>query len=203
MKNQISNLAALLMILFLIGCTAIHVPSTDDPNKKIKDALDLVLKQERPIPAEKLLHEAIEIFQKNGDSKGLAAAYRAYGVFFQSKAVNDMKEAYEGNGFLDKSVNFSDRYTKALEYFDKAESISEKAQDYNLLSNIAYNKAVNYQTTGDSANACQSHKASLEWNRKAHEKNPSMKFYIPGMGHVTFEKYRDFYIKYMKELGCD
>jgi hypothetical protein len=57
------------------------VPYTSDPERKLGWAKELYQNQNRPIPAERLIKEAIEIYQERGDQLGLAQAHRAYGVF--------------------------------------------------------------------------------------------------------------------------
>src|SRR6267378_1202521 len=76
-----------LSLLGFAGCAAFGVPATTDPAGKLRDATALFDRQDRPLPAERLIREALELYQKNGDQLGVAEAYRTYGFFFRSGSV--------------------------------------------------------------------------------------------------------------------
>jgi len=66
--------------LLFTGCSAAFVVATFDPYKKPGHASAL-LDVGRPLPAERLILEAIDIFQKKDDPQGLAFAYNEYAFF--------------------------------------------------------------------------------------------------------------------------
>src|SRR5207245_9573544 len=66
------------------ACGGAGVPYTRDSERKLGWARELYLNQHRPIPAERLIKEAIEICQERNDQLGLARAYSMYGRFLQS-----------------------------------------------------------------------------------------------------------------------
>ena len=179
-----------------------YVPATDDPNKKLDQAYELIQHQERPLPAEKLIRESIENFERENDLKGLAKAYWTYGVFFQSNAVNKLSQTYKKNGFLLNSATYENRYEIAIQFFNKAESIAKKDKDYEFLANISWNKASNYEMRGNLDQACKEYRRSLESNRKRNIENPDSDYFIPGTGYVSFKEYEQIFIEYMKSLDC-
>jgi len=116
--------------LFLVGCAAMGVFATSNPDVKLSDAEYLYMNKGRPLPAERLIFEAIEIYQKQNDSQGLGHAYRAYGDLLRSPIVaTKYDKIYREYGFRDKTVTFENRvakskeyYTKSLEYYQAAET---------------------------------------------------------------------------------
>ena len=123
MRIDILKIFLLVLSTALISCSAMGVPATSDPNKKLDYAYKLIQHQGRPLPAERLIREAIEIGSNEQNEKVLMKAYWTYGIFFRSKAVGDLKGLYEKDGFLDKTAKFENRFENSIAYFDKAESI--------------------------------------------------------------------------------
>src|SRR5437762_1713135 len=121
--KRISEVFGVLLMSFLVGCSAAMVPYTKDPQKKLANAKDLFDFQDRPLVAERLIGEAIVTFKKTNDDIGMADAYRLYGFFFQSEAVERWGHLYRKKGFLDKSATFEGRKNKALEYFEEARAL--------------------------------------------------------------------------------
>ena len=68
----------------LSGCAGVGVVSTSDPRTKLSDARYLYSHEGRPLIAERLIQEAIGIFQQTGDDVGLGEAYFDYAYFFLS-----------------------------------------------------------------------------------------------------------------------
>ena len=74
--QAIRNLSALaLVVLILSGCAAAGVPYTSDPAAKLADAAQLFDIQGRPLPAEKLIVEALDQYKDTNNQLGLAEAY--------------------------------------------------------------------------------------------------------------------------------
>ncbi len=77
----------LIISINSLGCAAAGVPITFNPAKKLWYAQTLFDENDRPLPAQYLIEEAIEIYKNRNDEIGLADAYRAYAFFLQSNAV--------------------------------------------------------------------------------------------------------------------
>ena len=104
---------------FLAACEAIGVPKTNDPAEKLKYSR-LLLRDDRPLPAERLIGESIEIYELRGDRGGLASAQYAYAWFLAGDAVETLEGWYRDNGFRDSPADFDSRRQEAVKYFQLA-----------------------------------------------------------------------------------
>src|SRR5581483_5592126 len=143
----------LILISLLCGCSAMFVPATKDPYIQIKQAGNL-LGIGRPLPAERLIREAADEFERKKDDQGMALAYRAYGSFFSSTAIVKWKNFYEKNGFLDKGVDYEHRFNKSNEYFKKAAGYYSTLKIYDALTNVYLNIGWNSAIIGLKDESC-------------------------------------------------
>lgn len=104
-----------VLLASLLGCAAVGVTSSDDPSKKLVDAGHLI-DQGRSLPAERLIHEAIEIYRERDDPHGLGYAFGLYAELLQSNAVNKAELSFMRDGFRDKTVTLSNRFEKSTAY---------------------------------------------------------------------------------------
>jgi tetratricopeptide (TPR) repeat protein len=162
MKRSLYLFIAFFALLLMAGCSAMLVPSTDDPAAKLKWAQELVENQGRPIPAEQLIREAIEIYQGQKNEIGLAMAYRVYGLFFKAPAIVRDQIFYKEHGFLDKSAHYETRLQTALEYFDKSRTLLESKTDIGMLANIYLQIGLTHQLMGQTDAACSAFDKSLK-----------------------------------------
>lgn len=187
----------ILTLISLAGCAAALVPYTGDPKQKIADAYWLFDEQLRALPAEKLIHEAIAIYQKNNNKVGLAEGYKAYAIFLRSDAVSTYRDRYEDNGFIDESVTFQNRFSKSMEYLRKSESIYQILGEYDDLTNTYLHMAFTSMAADDKINACKYYDKSVEANITFMSQNPDAQISLAG-----YKSYKD-YIKPLKdEAGC-
>src|SRR3989338_648543 len=98
----------------ITGCAAVGVPHTSNPDKKLRYAESLFNNEDRPLPAQDLIMEAIDKYKTNGDDVGLANAYRTYAFFLQSPAVGRWSKM----SFEDKTVTHENRFGKSVEYWE-------------------------------------------------------------------------------------
>lgn len=184
----------LIFILFINGCAAVGVPVTFNPEKKLWYAEALFDKNDRPLPAQNLIEEAIVINQDRNDEVGLADAYRMYAFFLQSPAVGRWSKMK----FFDKTVTQGNRYEKALEYWNRAVSLYEKNYAYDRASNCYFNiEKLYFLYFDDKVKACSYNTKSLQSYLKFKQENPNVKVETDGFG--SFE---DFIKAARKELGC-
>ena len=205
MKSLRNIFLMFFLIVFFMGCSAMFVGSTNDPHQKLTDAYGLLYNQNRPIPAEKLIQEAIEIFQKENDASGLAKGYATYGLFFNSPAVGHFSP-YKTKGFLDKTVQYDQRYQKALWYFDKAKEILKKEQDSELnmstLSMILFYEAETYLNMYKTDSACKRYKKHIIKFKEYVSKYPDMKKFR-NMSADSYEEYKIQMKYHMWRIGCE
>jgi tetratricopeptide (TPR) repeat protein len=196
----------LLACVTLIGaCTAVGVVSTGDPLTKLNDAAVLYGRKDRPLPAEKLIREAIAIYQREDDAHGLGIAYREYGDLLRSAAVINWESEYRRDGFLDRSINFDNRLEKANEFYRKAlDSLElgakqrESTGRYDALSNVYYNMAWAHLALGETSQVCEDFDHALGAYMENTRRNPAAKpMHSPAFGSAAEE------IAYRKrQAGC-
>ncbi len=180
---------AVATTLVLGGCAAVGVVATDDPRAKLADAVALFDHQDRPIPAERLIHEAISICSRSADRPCLADAFRAYGFFFRSPALTGKwSKTFQESGFLDKTATYASRYMKSVEYFEKAAEIYRDLGRHGALTNVLLNKGFSQVLASDTKAACISFDLSLEAHLENVRLNPGVRPTLP-QGYATYQEY--------------
>lgn len=129
-----------LCFFAILGCSAVGVPYTSDPAKKLWYAQNLVSELDRPLPAENLIKESYELCHTKypQDETCLATVYVTYAQFLESDAVRSWSGWYQKNGFWDKSVTVDNRFEKAIEYWHKAIRTFEKE---GMLVEVSYGQS--------------------------------------------------------------
>lgn len=175
--------------LSLVGCAGIGVFESSDPKVKLSDATYLFDKYDRPLIAERLIREAIEICQSKADQPCLADAYRTYGFFFRSPSIEGKwNKFFRENGFLDKSATFGDRYAKSIEYFEKAREIYARLERFDALTNVYLNMGFSYEFMGEPKLAYRAYDESSASNRENLRRNPDAHVELP-KGFATVDDY--------------
>ncbi len=177
-----------VMSSILAGCAAVGVPTTSDPIEKLKWASDLYDHQGRPLPAEGLIKEAIDICAKQNDQSCLGKANFEYGFFFRSPSIRDNEEIYRKHGFLDKTATFDNRLTKSKEYFQKSVEHYLNTTEYDSLTSAYLNLGFAYYFLGEHQNECEPYIKSLEYNARNIAANPNAHVVTPA-GFATFSEY--------------
>jgi tetratricopeptide (TPR) repeat protein len=201
-----ATVVLLTSVLFSIcGCAGFGVVSTSDPRAKLSDARHLYNNQGRPLIAERLIQEAIEIFQQKGDDVGLGEAYFDYAYFFLSPSIDKWEKVYREQGFRDKTATFDNRFSKADEYFAKSASSFEKARQtladqtrFDTLANADRLRGFAYQRLKNSAKACAAFDDSLASYRKYMSSADKPQLNLPS-GFTTYE---DFVGSLKQKAGC-
>ena len=175
----------------LSACTGVGIVASSDPHVKLNDAEYLFMKENRPVPAETLIQEAIVIFQKRDDPHGLGNAHREYGDLLRSQAVVNWEAAYRRSGFFDRSVTFDNRlakasehYTKALEYYRLAETQELAAGKYDELTNVYYNMAWSNLALGERDAACADFDRTLLAYHDNMQQNPNARPHGSKLGAI-------------------
>lgn len=192
------SVSALILGVIFLGCAAMGVPATSDPDKKIGDAYMLFDRQQRPLPAERLIREAIEIYQEKNNDLGLAEAYRAYGFFFRSGALAKWHKHYESDGFMEEGATYANRHEKSIEYFEKSAAIFEKHHKNDALTNVHLNMGFTYEFANQPEKACDEYKKSLVSNQLHIKENPGVTFTLP----EGFSSYEAYVTPMMDRLKC-
>lgn len=173
--------SALLVVFLFAGCAGVGVVATSDPQTKLNDAEDLFLRQDRPLIAERLIREAMAIYQEQGDFHGLGNANREYADLLLSPSISGKWNTYyRENGFQDKTVTYDNRTAKASEYYAKAVDSYVRAVDqlrstnrYDALTNVYFNMAYSYYRLNDRVQACHFYDETLGAYNENIRRNPS------------------------------
>ena len=183
----------------LVGCSAAMVPYSSDPMTKLEQSKVLLEELDRPLPAEKLIREAIEIYQSQNDTLGLAEGYRKYGIFLRSYTVKKWGAFYIEHGFLDKTATYGQRFDKAIEYLSKSREIFVNAKKYDdMVSNVDLNMALAYEEKGEHELACKALDSSLAFNIKFRSTDPNA--IIQGAGKS--QSFEDVISEQKKRAKC-
>jgi hypothetical protein len=189
--------AIALLCLGLAGCAAMGVIATSDPMKELGNAVGL-FDHGRPLPAERMIVDAIEQCQKIGQPACDGEAYRVYGLFFQSAAVTEYMYFYREHGFLDKSATWDTRYQASISYFRRAAVIAEETERYDVVSNIHYHIGRDFSYMHNTASACAEFDQSLGAHAEFQRKNPSATVRLVE-GHGSFG---DTIAEIKRKIGC-
>lgn len=186
-----------LLSLGLSGCAAMGVVATSDPMKELGNAVGL-FDHGRPLPAERMIVDAIAQCEKTANAVCNGEAYRVYGLFFQSAAVTENVYFYEEHGFLDKSATWDTRYQASILYFRKAAAIAEETGHYDVVSNVHYHIGKDFAYMHDTASACAEFDQSLAAHEEFQRKNPGGTVKLVE-GHGSFG---DTIAEVKRKTGC-
>jgi tetratricopeptide (TPR) repeat protein len=197
--NLMKSLLVIGCLTTLVGCATLFRSAPEDPSEQLRAATELFSSKDEPIEAEELLRDVVEVYEKNQDQLGLAEAYRQFGLFYRSNAVKKFEKYYLEEGFLDKTVKFSTRYDKAIEYFNKAKDIFAADKQYAVLSSLQLSLAKTYDLMNQHENACTAFDQSLE-NHHAFKRSAA-----PDALELRAEElanYEEYLGLMKKQVGC-
>jgi tetratricopeptide (TPR) repeat protein len=193
------SLFAICCLTTLLGCATVFQGKPDDPSVNLRKATELFSSKDEPVQAEKMLRDVIAAYEKNQDDLGLAEAYRQFGLFYRSNAVSKFEKYYRKEGFIDKSVKFSTRYEKAIEYFNKAKDIFATDKQFNVLSNLQLSIAKTYDLMDQHEAACQAIEKGME-NHLAYKQAASPEDLELHAEEIT--NYAQYIELMKKQTGC-
>lgn len=203
--QQLKQIALLCGFAALTACAGVGIVATDDPLAKLNDAEDLIMRQDRPLPAERLIREAIAIYEERSDQHGLGNANREYGDLLRSHAILNWETVYRRDGFQDTSITFENRFEKASEfyrksitYYERAEPLLQQAGKYDALTNVYFNAAWSHLQVGENEKACGYYDKTTQAYDENKRRNPSAKPYIPS-GSGSFA---EFISATKRRAGC-
>ena len=174
----VRSLVALAALVALSGCSAFGVPYSSDPEVKFAQARTLE-EQGRFLPALNVLRDALDIYEKRGDQRGIAEAYRQLGFLYRAPITRPGIAPDDFGGTTDGIPN---RYLRSTEYFRKSAELYEKVGDLAAMSNLSFVMAQNYIAyLNDKATGCQLLDRSQELHHRALQRNPDLKVgLLPG-----------------------
>jgi hypothetical protein len=192
------HLAGVAMVYVCISaCAAMGVVATSDPTKELGNAVAL-FDHDRPLPAERMIVDAIAQCQKTNNPVCTAEGYRVYGLFFQSTSVTQYKFQYQKYGFIDTSATWDTRYQTSIAYFRKAAVIAQDMGHYDMLSNIHFNIGRDFVYLRDPDSACTELAQSLNAHEEFQRTNSGASVALPN-GQRSFE---DTISDIGRRIGC-
>ncbi|WP_341897182.1 hypothetical protein [Ferrovibrio terrae] len=180
-----SLVVCVLLVVSLSACSAALVPLSFDPKTKLGQAYQLMYEFDRPLPAERLIQEAYDIYLERGDYEGMGTAYQLYGFFFVSRAVVNWSHVYARAGFFDGSA-YKDRFHSSAAYFERSANLFMKIDQFDSVTSVLFNGARSYVFADERDKACSTYDRSLEYYRKNIAANPGVKVTLPA-GYSDYE----------------
>ena len=198
-------LPALFSLLLLPGCAGVGIVATSDPLTKLNDAEYLFTRENRPLPAERLIFEAMAIYKERDDPLGLGNANREYADLLRSPSIDGPEgKSYHENKFRDQSVTYENRiaksseyYSRAIEYYARAVKQLSEANRFDAVTTAYFNMANSYYMLGDHVNACTSYDKMLAAYQENIRLNPGAKPYS-----APFKSIPDAVAAYKKQAHC-
>lgn len=191
---------------FLTACSGIGVPAVQDPIDKLNQAEALVQEQGRPLMAEMLIQEAVDMCTASGDERCLGHARRGYAELLHSDIVaGKLAPYYQKRGFIDKTSTWATRnddarryYNMALDHYARAIDQERAAGRPDLLLNVYFNIGNVQAQLRNTAAACAAYQQALQAYDEALARKPDQK---PHSGSPT-KTVADLVHEQQSSLGC-
>jgi hypothetical protein len=196
--QKINVLLVVFVAVIIGGCEAIGVPVTDDPAKKLGMAIELIDHENRPLPAERQIEEAISIYKSNDDQIGLARAYSVYGYFFRSDSVSNWGKYFAEHPFVDKDATFATRYARSIYYYQLAADIYTSKGMLDLAANTHFNMGMAYAQQQDTSHACSMLDQAMADHAAYEQTHPGVTYNLP----PGVASYRDYVAQEKTKVGC-
>jgi hypothetical protein len=199
----IRSMSAVAAALALAGCAATGYPPTfGDPQAKLQYAWQL-MQSDRPLPAQRLILEAIDSCTQSGNEVALAEAYCVYADFL-AWGSESQGQHYATKGFLPingASIAWDDRFNKAVEYYKSSTVTLEKAKKNLSLIHCYLGMAVTYREVDppQPEKSCAAFQSGLAAYRRLMIEKPETKLSKP----EGFDSYEEFLQFSMKQTGCE
>ena len=191
----------LVLALLLAACAA---PREEEIETRVENPAEKLLlagwyyeERNRPRPAERLIREAIEIYEATGDRLGLAHAYRSYALFLRSDAVRRAAEIYTEEGFLDPGITFDNRLAQSIAYLERAIGLYEQEAAYGWVINAQLQLGFGHHFQKQTAQACAAFDRSLEVYQEHRASTEAVIRLPPGES-----SYESFVAAMKKQSGC-
>jgi tetratricopeptide (TPR) repeat protein len=202
--KKVRALFLLLPGLFLSSCFYVSLPESSNPAIKLEEA-NRFMARAQPLPAERLITEAMRTYEKENNPEGLGNAYRDFAVFLRSSAVAQREQIYRDAGFLDSSITYDNRYEKSAAYLEMALAQYNEAADryqnqarFDRLSALYYTLASAYLLQNKNTMACSAYDQSRAAYAESVVRNPSARPDIP-KGYASFH---EAVIAAKNQAGC-
>lgn len=183
----------------LAACaTTRHARRPSDPYRALAEARTLYAQKDRPVEAEKRLHDAITAFTAGNDEKGLADAYDQYAYLLESPAVTRAEKTFRKDGFLDRTVTYDNRLQKSIAYFDRAAPIYARLKRFDKLTENNVGRGIVFANLANRDEACASFEQADSFHDESERRNPDAKPAVPS----GFKTWGAYLASLKKWAGC-
>jgi hypothetical protein len=196
---------ALALPLLLQTCSAVGVPATDDPYKKLSQADYLWRHTGRVMQARRRVEEAIAIFEERGDKAGLAEAYRQYGFIARVGGANAdpvilMKPASSADPGRPppEPLQSTESLDHSDELFARAVTLATEAKRFDMVTNLNFHLGNNQVMRGEKLKACPYYDLSLAASQQVEREKPGAVVDLPPGTHSAAE----LLARAKREAGC-
>jgi hypothetical protein len=201
--RSLARVCGVAALFGISGCAALFVPESNDPLVKLEQAHDLDYHRNRPLTADRLIHQAMAICEERKDDNCLGLTLMRYGQFLVSPGFEDEHWAAPytqgAERFLDSTVTLENRKLKAIEYITRARELFLKEKVYSNVLNADLKLSDTYIYLADKPNACI-------WITKSHldfeaaiALDPNLSMHLDTTKWPTWP---DFVAWRKKDLGC-
>ena len=183
-----------LLFILLDGCAAYLVPETKDPKDKLSWARSLI-NTGRPLPAEKLINESIEIYSRENNMAMLGEAYWLYGMLEYGFPKGNDKTKKTAIEYYEKALKYFNEYFTKVSYNNDDRYY---ANHYFDASSSAMYLGDSYEPENDRDKACKSNDLSIKYNKIGMEIKPNAKINVP----KGFPNFKEFIISKQVKAKC-
>jgi tetratricopeptide (TPR) repeat protein len=189
-----SVLLAFLVSTGIAACSAVGVVATDDPYAKLAQAEVLLNEQGRVAQARRHLDEAIVMLEQRNDRRGLAQAYRQYGLVARAGGTNADPVIVRRTPAQPRAeeLDASDRY------LNRAADLAAETDQLHLRANIMLLFGANQHARGDRREACAFYDRALVQWREAEARSPGRTVQMP----AQFARFDDGVAHFRQTTGC-
>ncbi len=181
------------VVLVLTGCAAFGIPATSDPNQKLRYAYAL-MDQCRPIPAERLIGEALGLYKEKGDEIGMAEAYHSFGNLYKFNCYHQKHE----KSLLATVGSHEKAYELSKQNFEKAAQLYKKHDDFIGISKSYFGIGNVYGIQGNKSKECAFYDESLKYYYQAQTENLKASANIL----TNFKDFPEMVEKFKSKDGC-
>ena len=139
----------ILICLLLLASSGVGAIETSTPDIKLEQSSKMI-QADRPLMADQLIGEALQIYKENNNSLGIANAHYAYGNLYKNVVIQPYTTIYDPT--YEKSIR---HFIKSKEWYKKAKSEMGVVKSLTGIG-IAYAKKGNFKI------ACKNFSESLQ-----------------------------------------
>ena len=154
--NLLKKIMIVILPISLVGRLAFGIPYTSDPSKKLSQSYYL-MSQNRFIPAERIIGEALETYKERNDEAGMAEAYHTFGNLYKNGRLSTRNLlAFQNSGTYEK------RFELSKDYFEKSARLYKNQQDFMGLTKSYFGMSNAYWGLKNKEKSCEYLDESLE-----------------------------------------